>query len=355
MNNNLIKISIIVPIYNTPTDSLITCLESIKNQTYHNYELIIINDGSSPDLSRKYRELSHSYNAIYLEQTNKGVSSARNYGIKEATGDYIAFIDSDDTIMQDFLYKAADYAIKCNYDIIIGSIQDTSKSYDQAFVNSAVSLDRHDIHELEYALLGGNGNHFKCNIRSYFLLGSSCGRIYKTSIIKKIKYQDGLKYSEDQLFNRIAFQKANSALIVPDIWYNYLQHDFSAMHANYESYNDQVRIFWRLWNDITIQNSNKDISNAAHILALRWYNGYTAEWLIPQAKSLRFKIYEMNTLSKEDVFKNAVHSLSFSSINNFKDCLTYLLLKHHMLIIIYLINSINRLSISKTTFLKQKG
>lgn len=347
MNDNLIKISIIVPIYNTPTDSLIACLDSIKNQAYLNYELILINDGSSLDLSRKYQELSQVYNALYLEQANKGVSSARNYGIQEATGDYIAFIDSDDTIMPSFLCKAADYAMNSGYDIVIGSIQDTSRNYSQAFVNTIVSLDRSDIHELELALLGGIGDHFKCNPKSYFLLGSSCGRIYKTSIIKNIRYQDGLKYSEDQLFNRIAFQKSNSALIVPDIWYNYLQNEFSAMHANYENYNNQVRIFWRLWNDITIKDSNSENIAAANILSLRWFNGYTSEWLIPQQRSLEFKINEMKALSKEDIFKNAVHKLSLKILDNFKDRLTYILLKFHLFMIIYLINSINRSLITK--------
>ncbi|WP_248405317.1 glycosyltransferase family 2 protein [Butyrivibrio fibrisolvens] len=335
------KISIIIPIYNTPQSSLVKCLDSIKNQPYSNYELILIDDGSRSDLSQIYSNLSQKYSATYLYQPNKGVSSARNHGINEASGDYIAFIDSDDTIMPDFLPDAAEYAASGDYDIVIGSIQDVSKEYSQAFVDSAVSLDGSNIYELENALLGGIGPYYKFNPRSYFLLGSSCGRIYKTSVIKGSYYQDGLKYSEDQLFNRIVFKKVTSAIIVPDIWYNYLQNDFSAMHGNYENYRAQICVFWKLWNDITITESNLNIANSANILSLRWFNGFTTEWIIPLNGSLHRKITEMKKISEEEIFIYAINNLPFKMANSLKDRITYLMLKFHWFVGIYFINSLN--------------
>lgn len=335
------KISIIIPIYNTPQSSLLRCLDSIKNQEYSNYELILINDGSRSDLSEIYCDLSQKYGATYLYQSNKGVSHARNRGIREASGDYIAFIDSDDTIMPDFLPDAVKYTTSGDYDIVIGSIQDVSKDYSQAFVNSAVPLDYDKIYELENALLGGIGTYFKCNPRSYFLLGSSCGRLYKTSVIKNITYQDGLKYSEDQLFNRLVFKKVNSALIVPEVWYNYLQNDFSAMHGNYEIYRAQISSFWKLWNDITITESNSDIIISANILSLRWFNGFTSEWIIPLEGSLNHKITEMKKVSKEAIFQNAISNISLGAISSLKDRITYLMLKLQLYIGIYYTNSLN--------------
>ena len=100
MNN---KVSIIVPIYNTEK-YLTHCLDSIINQTYKNLEIILVNDGST-DNSKKiiddYAKKDSRIKAIH--QKNSGQSAARNRGLKEATGDYISFVDSDDEINKKFV------------------------------------------------------------------------------------------------------------------------------------------------------------------------------------------------------------------------------------------------------------
>ena len=96
-------ISIIVPIYNVE-NYLRQCLDSIQNQTYQNFECLIINDGSpdnSADICREYVEKDSRFR--YLEKENGGVSSARNLGIEHSKGQYITFIDSDDWVDSDYL------------------------------------------------------------------------------------------------------------------------------------------------------------------------------------------------------------------------------------------------------------
>jgi glycosyltransferase involved in cell wall biosynthesis len=91
-------ISVILPVYNAQKTILLT-LESIKKQSYGNYELIIVNDGSTDDsqtLINQFISDNRTLNIKVLEKENGGVSSARNMGISEAQGDYFAFIDSDD-------------------------------------------------------------------------------------------------------------------------------------------------------------------------------------------------------------------------------------------------------------------
>ena len=100
MNN--IKFSIIVPVYNVEK-YIKKCINSILNQTYKNYEIIIINDGST-DKSKKILESYKNIDNIkIINQTNKGLSVARNIGIKNASGDYLLFVDSDDYIDNDLL------------------------------------------------------------------------------------------------------------------------------------------------------------------------------------------------------------------------------------------------------------
>jgi glycosyltransferase involved in cell wall biosynthesis len=86
-------VSIIIPVYNA-SKHIVRALDSIKNQTYKNYEVIVIDDGSTDDSSTIIE--NHGIDLKLIKQTNGGASSARNVGIKAATGKYIAFLDSDD-------------------------------------------------------------------------------------------------------------------------------------------------------------------------------------------------------------------------------------------------------------------
>ena len=86
--------SIVIPLYNK-AEYIIDTLNSVKNQTYKNFEVILINDGSTDNSSHKLEQISDT-NFHIINQENQGVSVARNNGIKNATGDYIAFLDADD-------------------------------------------------------------------------------------------------------------------------------------------------------------------------------------------------------------------------------------------------------------------
>ena len=96
-------ISIIVPIYNTDC-YLRQCLDSIINQSYKNFEVLLINDGSVDDSVMICKEFAEKDSRIcYFEKENGGVSSARNLGLKNVKGNYITFVDSDDWVEENYL------------------------------------------------------------------------------------------------------------------------------------------------------------------------------------------------------------------------------------------------------------
>lgn len=108
------KISVIVPVYNVEK-YLPKCIESIRNQTHHNLEILLVNDGStdrSGIICEKYAALDPRIETIHKE--NGGLSDARNTGIEAATGDYIAFVDSDDWIDED-MYELL-YGLLCEHE-----------------------------------------------------------------------------------------------------------------------------------------------------------------------------------------------------------------------------------------------
>lgn len=112
-------ISIIVPIYNVE-NYLQQCLDSIRNQTYQNFECLLINDGSpdnSADICREYVEKDSRFQ--YFVKENGGLSDARNYGIRQSKGSYLTFVDSDDWIDSSYLETLYELIIKHNADVSV--------------------------------------------------------------------------------------------------------------------------------------------------------------------------------------------------------------------------------------------
>ena len=96
-------VSVIIPTYNRK-DNLIEAIESVFAQTYPNYEVIVVDDGSSDGTKEKLQEIRKKL--VYIHQNNSGVSTARNKGILSSKGDYIALLDSDDLFMPHHIEQA---------------------------------------------------------------------------------------------------------------------------------------------------------------------------------------------------------------------------------------------------------
>lgn len=113
------KISVIVPVYNT-APYLRRCIESIQEQTFDNYELILIDDGSTDESGRICDEyVKVDYKIKVVHQKNKGVSVARNQGLKNVSGKYFMFLDSDDSLEKDTLQKCYERMESDNSDVVV--------------------------------------------------------------------------------------------------------------------------------------------------------------------------------------------------------------------------------------------
>ena len=113
------KVSIIIPAYNAE-NYIRKSLDSVVNQVYKNLEIIIVDDASTDDTKKIIKEYAEKDDRIipFYQSKNKGVSSARNTGLKAATGDYIVFVDSDDELTPDAIRRMVDMADKYNSDFI---------------------------------------------------------------------------------------------------------------------------------------------------------------------------------------------------------------------------------------------
>ena len=124
-------VSLVVPVYNSAR-FLHKCLDSIRNQTYDNLEIVCVNDGSVDDsmsILQKYAEADRRFIIFSKENEGRGAASARNMGLKNATGEYIQFLDSDDFFEPDMIESLVSKAIDTNADVVIcrGQIFDDEK------------------------------------------------------------------------------------------------------------------------------------------------------------------------------------------------------------------------------------
>lgn len=227
-------ISIIVPIYNSEK-YLRKCIDSILKQTYKDFELILVNDGSSDNslvICKGYND--HRIRIISTE--NSGVSNARNMGIDIAQGEYIAFVDSDDSLPENALLKLHKTMIEHNCDMVLGS-------YCLVYGNNCVP---HSQRLKPGAYLFRNLHNIMIDdgTLSGFLIGSVWGTLYRTKIIRQhnILFNRNIKNNEDGLFNFEYALHAQTLFVIKDNVYYYHQYKNSSRSREKTSqvYNDQI-------------------------------------------------------------------------------------------------------------------
>lgn len=203
------EVSIIVPIYNAEK-YLNKCIDSILSQTFTDYELILVDDGSkdgSPFILEGYKE--QDPRVVVIHKPNGGVSSARNAGIEVALGKYILFVDSDDYITSEYIHTMLRYMDTCEW-VFSGICDFASDRNDKLFEFPDAYFDL----TLE---------------RDYFrfinlgLFNAPFPKLYVTSIIVKnhILFNTCISFSEDRDFNLQYMQYVSKVRTIPYIGYHY--------------------------------------------------------------------------------------------------------------------------------------
>lgn len=184
-------VSIIIPVYNAKAH-LEACVRSILDQSYKQFELLLIDDGSSDGSSGLCDELSQKSEKIrVIHKENGGVSSARNAGLDVARGDYVVFVDSDDVISNNYLEAFIESSDKA--DLIIGMIEDLY------FDNQGVIVKQ----KTRYVEAPNCGILADEYYKLLELLRVPVVKLYKRSILEdhRIRFDENLSLAEDQVFN----------------------------------------------------------------------------------------------------------------------------------------------------------
>lgn len=203
------KVSLIVPVYNV-CDYILNFIDSILNQSYYNFELIFINDGST-DNSADIIKAIEDRRIMLISQENKGVSSARNEGIKYASGEYIMFADPDDVLPCDAIGAMVEKIEKSQADLAIG-IMDV---YELGVLKQT---------SLKLATKSKIGHFNRALLWSF----SVCNKIFKKNIIEQnsIRFED-VAYCEDGIFLFNYLRYADKIAGCNKSVYSYIKRDFS--------------------------------------------------------------------------------------------------------------------------------
>ena len=212
---NDVKISVIVPIFNAEK-YLDSCINSVLEQTYSNWELILIDDGSTDKsgiIADEYKRRDTRIHVIHQE--NAGVSSARNRGLDVASGDYISFLDADDEFTPDCLEKLMNAAIRSNVDIVAAKYCGEVSSN---IINAQDSIWRGE-DALKHSLMDDPFTYLACT------------KLFRRSIIGETRFSSELRVSEDTYFLFHLLCKRPSFLPIQEEVYIYKHNPDSVTRA----------------------------------------------------------------------------------------------------------------------------
>lgn len=302
------KVSIIIPIYNVE-NYLIRCLESVNDQTFEDFEVILLNDGStdrSGQIAKEYCETHPRF--LYFEHTNIGLGPSRNRGIELATGEYMMFVDSDDYLKVDAIENLLESIQSTMADLSCGNFEMVFDNHTDNYPikaikkNESINLESLSLQDFakKYYLTGVHGYHCWTKIyRRKFIIDNG------------ILFGDNNEiFAEDNHFLLELILKKPKISYINDIVYNYYQRSTSIMNSY------KVNLVERQMKMIEIlDNENKNSRDEFFTFML---SPLTIETIIMEALNLKNEVNQYSLL-EDSMAKLRGYELFFEALDVFLD------------------------------------
>lgn len=274
------KISVIVPVYNAE-NYLSACLDSILSQTYQNFEIILINDGSkdaSGQICDAYARKDERIRVVHQE--NHGVSHARNRGLELATGELISFIDSDDTLEPDM------------YELLVRVMQEHDADISHCGYKHIVGEEIRLIHDTKRVIPQSTQDALDCFVTGRLFGGGLWNKLYRRNLLTGLSFREDLKNNEDILFNFEAFRRADHSVFADYPLYNYVARFGSSAVFTIPSekkIQDSCIVSQIIWE--TLQGTPlQDSAAVRHLRSLRSYYLHCAKYAPDKCSNIRSDI-----------------------------------------------------------------
>lgn len=340
-------VSIIVPIYNAES-TLMRCLDSILRQTITDFEVLLINDGStdgSENICLRYSSVDERFR--FFSQKNSGVSKARNLGLFHSKGDWITFIDADDWIEPDMLEFLTTIREE-NVDVVMGGyVMNTQKKITYS-VLTAERIYKNNFSSYALSTLIPEASSYYDGFKmSFGIMANVCGKFVRKELLIKnqIQFDEKLKLGEDGLFWLKCYIKAKNFIIVNKHIYHYEimpttanfkfrpnilkfnEHYITAYHSLVNNIDQRMRdeysvlIYYRAYiclRNLYLFHTNNNLSFPQKIQKLKKFQKSIQIKKKKLAFLPLFKRIEVSLLLKKQVYLLYLYSLLLMNLKKYK-------------------------------------
>ena len=248
--NDDLLISVIIPVYNAE-NYLEQCLNSIKNQTYKNFEVIIVNDGSKDNtevICKRFLEDDSRFR--YFSKENGGVSSARNFGLDNANGHYITFIDGDDWVEHNHLEILIKSITENNSDIAICSYKEFDNNID-TYYTIVYTKQEKNLLNFEKIIRKSSLFIFSKLMSINVCFNNAVAKLFRKELVTNLRFDTSIKYGEDLDFYFSLYLNVESISYVDELTYVYRIHgDSTTSNFNQEYAEQELSIFKKMFKKI---------------------------------------------------------------------------------------------------------
>lgn len=328
------KVSIILPCYNVEK-YIAKSIESVLSQTFQNFELLIINDGT-PDNSMEIARGYKDPRIKIFDKENGGLSDARNYGIERAQGEYIYFMDSDDWIEPDLLEITLAALEEKQLDLVIfGYFQDDEDLDCNLISSKEIAPSKTVYHKneqglyLDYHLVG--------------ILGYAWNKVYRRSFLSKhdLIFEKGTSLVEDVLFNSQVYSKTDTLYFIESSHYHYMNRPEKSLMKQFHENSFELKVKKNQFLEMFFSNWN--IINSKDLLSKILFGGIknTTHNLYFYNNKLNKK--EQNSIIKEMFFHDRTKMLlPYYNPENMKDLFLKLCVKYKMISLFHFVMKNNK-------------
>jgi glycosyltransferase involved in cell wall biosynthesis len=258
------SLSIIVPFYNEEK-YLSQCIQSIIDQTFRDFELLLIDDGSTDNSYAICEKYFYEDRRIKLfHKKNSGLVNSRKYGVRMAKGEFIGFVDADDWIDKDMFQSLLEYEDKSNADIICSGLFRQFGDKDSLIVNNTIKegiYQKEDLIKFVYPKMIYDGTYFHMGVRPN-VVNKLFKREKLCNIINSIS--DSIVCGEDAAITYSYLSNVDSAYLINKAWYHYRQNNTSISKSRTDR--KELLQIYELWKCLSNAcNDNKLMAEQLHI------------------------------------------------------------------------------------------
>lgn len=282
------KISIVMPVYNTKAEYMEHAVDSVLRQTYSNFELIIVDDGSEDACAQRCDEFCLKDSRIrVIHKENAGVSMARNTGADVADGEYLMYMDSDDILAVAALQECANAIAATNAPFVFGGLQHI-QSYEQFRGTDGRVEAQHHVFEKEEMDFVVRSFFTQRNPELFNIQGigavnrGPCARVLRLDLARAIRFEGNLVIGEDVEWNMRVLRACDRVCFVSSIWYGYLQLPNSAIHKYYGNRAEHLEAYHKLMYQRNQDFCDLDPMPYALNMAVSFYTMVGCEYLSEQ-------------------------------------------------------------------------